>query len=179
MSIIHTDQFQVEFSSIQQRTSLPGRTSRETIVMNLLKLLSTTALLILMVNRAGFSQGNPLDINSVSLEIKTAILNKDSSTLSKHLLKETYFIDDPYSAEELLELFKAKNSWLQRNLFTGNDSVKHYLEMAADLKVVIVHNDSEDVISYQSSNYPSHVWPWCSVMIVNGEWFFSDMFAYR
>ena len=57
--------------------------------------------------------------------------------------------------------------------------MKAYLATAKDLKIVLMQDGSEDMLSYQSSNYPPHLWPGCSIRPEGKSWVFSDMFAHR
>lgn len=125
---------------------------------------------------ASAAVANPM---SIALEIKVAIMNSDAAMLSGHLKNASYFIDEPYTKQELISLFQEKDSWLQRNLFVGAYSVKAYFAEAKDLKIVLMQFEDEDIISYQSSNSPPHLWPWCSIRPEGNSWVFSDMFAYR
>lgn len=119
------------------------------------------------------------DPMAVAGRIQAAILREDVKFFMKHMQGSTYFVDELYTQEELVQLFKDKKSWLQRNLFVENNSVKAYLEAAQDLKIVHMVDGWEDVFLFQSSNHPPHEWPWCSIKPRGNSWVFCDMFAYR
>lgn len=148
------------------------------------KTTTPLALAASLILAALFSLPSParadIDPAGVGKEIKRAIMNRDFAMLGRHLKNNPYFIDESYSRKELLKLFRSENSWLNRNLFVGEDSVKAYFEKAKDLKIVTWKaGPSEYVISYQSSNFPPHEWPWCSIKPRGKSWVFADMFAYR
>ncbi|WP_243358422.1 hypothetical protein [Fundidesulfovibrio terrae] len=144
-------------------------------------ILISTSLLWSMVlfHNICFSQERSPAVMSIAKDIQRAIIAEDAGRLMSHVRKRVVFVDEYYSKEILGELIKDRESWLQRNLFVGDDSLKKYFETARDVKIILNNVGSEVVISYQSSNYPAHAWPWCSIVVENERWYFSDMFAYR
>lgn len=147
--------------------------------MSAFKMIGMILTLLIVTSQTHPARCESFSMQHIGLEIRDMILSEDVPRLARHVRARIFFIDESYSKQELLKLLKNEKSWIQKSLFIGSDSIKYYIETAKDLNVVIMHNDLEDVISYQSSNYPPHMWPWCSIIIENGQWYFTDMFAYR
>jgi len=98
------------------------------------------------------------DVMSSALAIKDAIVSNDVATLTRFFANVIWFVDDRYDKKELVELLSDKNSWLYKDIFGENDSLRTYLANASDVKIII-HEDSEFYLVVFSSPSSSRSMP--------------------
>ena len=119
------------------------------------------------------------ELNEISNNLKKAVLNEDKNYLHEFVAPSgSFFIDTQYTREQLGYLLNAKNSWLYKYLFVGENSINNYFLQAKDIKTnIYIRGPNSAMIIYESSNYPAHNWVENCILKINDRWFFDGIFS--
>lgn len=133
------------------------------------------------------------ELTNIGIELKQAVLNKDTKILLEYVGESILAIDTPVSRKEIENSLSNNDSYLYCHLFDSkcikgesvfeNLSVREYLKRAKNLSIKIDFSTNErgkiklyyGRILYKSSNFDPLQWPESCFIFDGKKWKFSNM----
>ncbi|MFP5223060.1 MAG: hypothetical protein ACLGSA_12285 [Acidobacteriota bacterium] len=109
-------------------------------------------------------------------EIRTLIINYDVSEIENHLQSGFYVSNTALLKDDIIRMLHDTNSWLYRNLFANNDSVRSHLIESKSLEIHVQQEKDYFIISYVNPENTTALQPSVTIKLNNGTWLFSDLF---
>jgi len=144
--------------------------------------ITTFAFLLIYCTASAGPPGNKqVGINRIAKALQAAVMREDVGYLMRYVSPSgTYFIDGVYSFEEIKNSMEDRNGWLNKHIFSSDNSIKSYFLNAKNLKIKVHHRNKRSImISYQSSNYDPTDWVECCLIKEKGKWYFDGVFYCR
>lgn len=116
------------------------------------------------------------DALRVAEEIRMLIINYDVNEIVKHLQSGFYVSNTVLSKNDIIHMLYDTNSWLHRNLFASNDSVRSHLKESKSLEIHVQQAKDYFIISYVNPENTTALQPSVTILFSNGTWMFSDLF---
>jgi len=116
------------------------------------------------------------DALRVAEEIRTLIINYDVSEIEKHLQSGFYVSDTVLLKDDIIRMLHDTNSWLHKNLFARNDSVRSHLIESKSIEIHIQQAKDFFIISYVNPDNTTALQPSTTIKLCNRTWIFSDLF---